>query len=202
MELAADTGRIARSAGLKNVFVSNGYMTTEAIDYASDFLDAINIDIKAFNDKYYKKLCKASLAPVLETIEYIAKNTDIWMELTTLIVPGENDSEDELKALAEFIVDKAGPDTPWHVSRFFPNYHMDSSPATSPEILERAMAIGKEAGLRYVYVGNLEGAGAESTYCGKCKEPVIVRHGYTINADYLVKGRCPNCDTKIPGIGL
>ena len=122
MELCAECGRLAKNHSLANVFVSNGYMTTDAIDFAMDWLDAINIDIKAFTESYYKRLCKAKLEPVLQTVRHIAKNTNIWMELTTLIIPGENDSTDELKQLADFIVKEAGPDVPWHISRFYPNY--------------------------------------------------------------------------------
>lgn len=202
MELASETGIIARAAGLKNVFVSNGYMTTEAIDYASDFLDAINVDLKAFSDHYYKSLCKAHLKPVLKTIEYIAKNTDIWMEITTLIVPGENDSDEELKQLAEFIVEKAGPDTPWHISRFYPQYHMDSKMPTSSRTLDRAMEIGKKAGLRYIYVGNMPGTDAESTHCYNCGQLLIQRQGYTILANNIKDAACPNCSTKIAGVEL
>lgn len=199
MELAADTGRLAHKAGLKNVFVSNGYMTAEAVDYARDFLDGINIDLKAFNDDYYKKFCKARLAPVLDTIKYIAKETDIWMELTTLIIPGENDSEDELKRLAEFIVAQAGADTPWHVSRFYPIYHMTDKEPTSSGVLQRAMDIGKSAGLRYIYVGNLPGAKGESTHCYNCGHVLIERCRYVISANNIADGVCPNCRTQIAG---
>jgi len=202
MELAADTGRLARRAGLKNIFVSNGYMTERAIDYAGDFLDGINIDLKAFSDDYYKKFCKARLEPVLDTIKHVAQKTDIWMELTTLIIPGENDSDDELKRLAEFIVDKTGPDTPWHVSRFYPIYHMADKDPTSAEVLFKAIEIGKAAGLRYIYVGNLPGSKAESTYCHNCGEIVIERHGYMITKNNITEGKCPKCQTKIAGFDL
>ena len=202
MELAADTGRLARKAGLKNIFVSNGYMTEKAIDYAGDFLDGINIDLKAFSDDYYKKFCKARLEPVLDTIKYVAGKTNIWMELTTLIIPGENDSDDELKRLAEFIADKAGPDTPWHVSRFYPIYHMADKDPTSAEALFKAIEIGKAAGLRYIYVGNLPGSKAESTYCYNCGDIVIERHGYMIAKNSITEGNCPKCQTKIAGFDL
>jgi len=202
MELACDTGRLARKAGLKNIFVSNGYMTTRAIDYAGDFLDGINIDLKAFTDDYYKKFCKARLDPVLDTIKYIAKKTDIWMELTTLVIPGENDSDDELKRLAEFIVTETGPDTPWHVSRFYPIYHMADKDPTSAGILARAIEIGKAAGLRYIYVGNLPGSKAESTYCYSCGDLLIDRRGYIISKNKIVEGCCPKCGTAVAGFDL
>ena len=199
MELCADCARLAKQAGLKNIFVSNGYMTPEAVDFASEWLDAINIDLKSFSDDYYKKLCKARLAPVLDTIKYIANNTDIWMELTTLIIPGDNDSDDELKSIADFIVENAGCDTPWHVSRFFPMYQMDSKHPTPAKTLERACEIGKQAGLRYIYTGNLPSANAESTACYNCGEIVISRVGYTVKDINLQDGACPNCKTKIAG---
>lgn len=199
MELCADCGKLAKEAGLKNVFVSNGYMTHEAVDFASEWLDAINIDLKSFSDDYYKNICKARLAPVLDTIKYIAKNTGIWMELTTLVVPGGNDSDEELKAIADFIVENAGPDTPWHVSRFFPMYKMDSQKPTPVETLERACQIGKQAGLRYIYTGNLPSADNESTLCYNCGETLIRRIGYTVKEINMEDNACPNCKTKIAG---
>jgi len=202
MELCSDTGRLAKQQGLTNVFVSNGFMTTEAIDFAAKWLDGMNIDLKAFSEDYYRDKCKAKLQPVLDTIEYIAKKTNIWLELTTLIVPGENDSQDELKALADFIVKKTGPDTPWHISRFYPNYkYLDGEP-TSIETLQRAYDIGKAAGLRYVYLGNVPGSKLESTYCYNCDKLLIERVGYSVSANNIENGSCPDCKTKIAGFKL
>lgn len=202
MELCADCGQLAKRKGLANIFVSNGYETTEAIDLAKPWLDAINIDLKSFSDDFYKKLCKASLAPVLDTIRYIAKKTDIWMEITTLLIPGENDSDTEFANIAEFIVKETGPDTPWHVSRFYPNYKMTDKPATNGASLERAIDIGKKAGLRYIYVGNLPGTRAESTFCYSCGATLIERIGYTIKSNKIEDGSCPQCGAIIAGIGL
>jgi pyruvate formate lyase activating enzyme len=199
MELCAECGRLAKNHGLANVFVSNGYMTIEAIDFAADWLDAINIDLKAFSEAYYKRLCKAQLEPVLQTIRHVAKNTHIWMELTTLIVPGENDSDDELKRLAEFIVNEAGPDVPWHISRFYPNYRFLNTEATPSDTLEHAYEIGKAAGLRYVYMGNVPGVKQESTFCYNCRELLIERIGYNIATNKIKDSKCPKCDTKIAG---
>jgi len=202
MELCADCGTLARQRGLTNVFVSNGYMTTEAIDFASEWLNGINVDLKAFNEDYYEQLCKARLEPVLDTIKYIAKQTDIWLEVTTLVVPGENDSEEELKKIAGFIATEAGEDVPWHISRFVPQYkYMDSYP-TPMETLEKAYEIGKNSGLRYVYLGNVPGAKTESTFCYNCGRMLIERVGYRIVSNAIEDSCCPDCGVKIAGYEL
>ena len=202
MEIANDCGQLARDAGLKNVFVSNGFMTKEAIDLASGWLDAINIDLKSFSEDYYENLCRAKLQPVLDTIEYIAANTDIWMEITTLIVPGENDSEDELRSIAEFIVKRCGPDTPWHISRFYPQYHYTESVPTPTAVLQKAESIAKQAGLRYVYTGNVRSARGENTYCQNCEKLLIKRQGFYVAANNIENGKCPDCQTKIAGVEM
>jgi len=202
MELCNDCGKMAREHGLANIFVSNGYETPEAIDVAKEWLDGINVDLKSFSEEFYSYFCKAKLAPVLETIRYIKKHSDIWMEITTLIVPGENDCEDELKKIADFIANEVSPDTPWHVSRFYPTYKLDGKSATLVESLQRAYDIGKDAGLHYIYVGNLPGAKAESTYCYNCGEVLIERFGYKILQNNIQGGKCPKCDTEIAGFGL
>lgn len=202
MELCEETGKIARDRGLANVFVSNGFMTTEAIDFAAGWLDAINIDLKAFEEEYYRRLCKARLDPVLDTIRYVAKNTNIWMEITTLVVPGENDSDMELRQIAEFIAKEASVDVPWHVSRFYPCYELDGKNPTPPETLQRAYEIGKEAGLRYIYVGNLPGSKAESTFCYNCGELLIERVGYSIGRNAICDSACPKCGAMIAGVSL
>ncbi|MHC4641043.1 MAG: AmmeMemoRadiSam system radical SAM enzyme [Planctomycetota bacterium] len=202
MELCNDCGHLAKEHDLTNVFVSNGYMTKEAIDFAGDWLNGINVDLKSFSEDYYKRLCKARLQPVLDTISYIAKETNIWLEITTLLVPGENDSDDELKKLADFIVSKAGADVPWHISRFHPQYKFLDSVATPSESLARAEQIGKESGLRYVYLGNMPGSKSESTFCYKCGRILIERVGYRILTNHITNSCCPDCGTEIAGFGL
>lgn len=202
MELCAETAVLAKEQGLANVFVSNGYMTPEAIDFARPWLDGINVDLKAFTEDFYRDLCKAHLAGVLETLEYLARKTDIWLEITTLVVPGQNDSPDELTRIAEFIAQKLSPDVPWHISRFFPQYQMSEATATHETELSKAYDIGKAAGLRYVYVGNLPGNRAESTWCSGCGALLIERLGYRIRSNRIADHRCPHCGSQIAGYDL
>ena len=202
MELCHDCGRLARQKGLANVFVSNGYMTREAIDAAAAWLDGINVDLKAFSEEYYQRLCHARLRPVLDTIAHIATQTDIWIEVTTLLLPGENDSEDELKQLADFLVSQAGPHVPWHISRFHPQYKYTDSRATPLESLQRAEQIGKQAGLHYVYLGNVPGSQSESTFCHQCGRMLIERIGYRICANHVTDSKCPGCGATVAGFEL
>ncbi len=202
MELCHDCGRLAKQKGLANVFVSNGYLTREAIDFAADWLDGINVDLKAFSEDYYQRLCHARLQPVLDTIVHIATQTDIWIEVTTLLVPGENDSEEELKTLADFLVNKAGPHVPWHISRFHPQYKYTDSCVTPLESLQRAEQIGKQAGLHYVYLGNVPGSTSESTFCHKCGKMLIERVGYRITANHVKDSKCPGCGAAVAGFEL
>lgn len=155
-EYAYDTARLARQAGLKNVFVTNGYISKEALEAIGPYLDAINVDLKSFREEFYLKNCKAHLQPVLETINLV-KSLNIWMEITTLIIPGENDSFSELIDLAEFIAN-VGKEIPWHISRFHPDYQFVKQKITSIEILKKAEELGREAGLSHVYIGNVKDA--------------------------------------------
>jgi pyruvate formate lyase activating enzyme len=199
-EYAYDTMKLAKENNIKNVFVSSGYETKEALDTLSPYLDAMNIDLKAFNDDFYKKISCARLKPVLKTIEH-AKELGIWIELTTLLIPGYNDNEKELKEAARWIA-SLDKDIPWHISRFFPAFKMTDVPPTPIETLKKAYEIGKEAGLNYVYVGNLDDKDRESTYCPACSFKVIERSGHIgqFVKNNLKDGKCPKCNTEIKGV--
>ncbi len=199
-ELCFDTAVLAHTRGIKNVFVSNGYMTPEALKMISPYLDGINIDIKAFTEKFYREICGARLEPVLDTIR-LASDLGIWVEVTTLVIPTLNDSKAELRQIAEFIK-SVSPDIPWHISQFYPAYQLTDLPRTPTKTLNMARNIGIQAGLRYVYEGNIPGRGNENTYCPGCGMLLIERLGYSITKNRVKKGRCPSCGTAVAGVGL
>ncbi|MFQ5835788.1 MAG: AmmeMemoRadiSam system radical SAM enzyme, partial [bacterium] len=199
-EFAYDTSRLAQKELIKNIFVTNGYMNKEVLLKISSYLDAANVDLKSFSESFYRKNCGGKLAPVLETL-ILMKKIGIWLEVTTLIIPTLNDSREELKRIAEFIIN-LGTDTPWHLSRFYPTYKLSDLPFTSTETLHLARQIGLEAGLRYVYTGNVPGEKGENTYCYNCGRVLIQRYGYRIEKFYLEEGRCKFCQAKIDGVGM
>jgi len=199
-ELVYETARLAAEQGIKNVFVTNGYITPEALTAIQPYLHAANIDLKAFNDRFYRKICSARLQPVLDSIK-LYKKLGIWIEITTLIIPTYNDSDDELREIAEFIKD-VGEDIPWHVTQFYSTYKLLGQPRTPTKTLSRAREIGLKAGLKYVYEGNVPGRGGESTYCYNCQELLIQRYGYSILQNNIISSQCPKCNAKIDGIGL
>lgn len=196
-ELAYDTAKRAHECGLKNVFVTNGYMSREALQMVQPYLDAANVDLKGFDDAKYRKVCGAQLEPVKDTIR-LMRDMNIWVEVTTLLIPGHNDSESELRQLAAWLV-SVDPHMPWHVSAFYPRYRMTHVPPTSPAAILRAVSIGKEAGLRYVYSGNIQGDDDEHTWCEQCGKRLIQRNGFFIRENLLVNGKCPACGTVIAG---
>jgi pyruvate formate lyase activating enzyme len=200
-EYALDCAAEAKSLGLKNVFVSNGYMTPELIDRMDGLIDGINVDLKAGRGEFYHKISGASLKPVLANLKLFRKH-GIWLEVTTLVIPGLNDTDEELRWVATYLRDEVGPDTPWHISRFFPQYEMADTPPTPARVLQRAYEIGKEVGLQYVYVGNLPGNQTESTFCPKCGQLVIERTGYWLGKRRLKDGNCASCGTTIAGVDL
>ncbi|MFH1026443.1 MAG: AmmeMemoRadiSam system radical SAM enzyme [Pseudomonadota bacterium] len=200
-EFAYETAKLARQAGLKNVFVTNGYISREALEEIAPFLDAANIDLKGFSEEFYRDFVHARLAEVLESIiEY--RRLGIWIELTTLIIPGLNDSDAELREIAGFIANRLGSDTPWHVSQFYPTYRLTDRPRTPVATLRKAREIGLAAGLRYVYEGNVPGEGGENTSCPSCENLLIKRYGYIIESDRIRNGACPDCGAAIAGVGL
>jgi pyruvate formate lyase activating enzyme len=200
-EYALDTAREAQALGLRNVFVSNGYMTHELLDLMSGLIDGINVDLKAGRGAFYQRLSGASLEPVLDNLKTI-QQLGIWLEVTTLVIPGLNDSDVELRWVARYLLDELGPDVPWHVSRFYPQYRMMDTPPTPTGTLERAWSIGREVGLRYVYVGNVPGHDTESTRCPACGTTVIQRSGYRTDVLALRKGACARCGAAIAGVDM
>lgn len=205
-EYALDCAAEAQKLGIKNVFVSNGYMTPELIDLMAGgreagLIDAINVDLKAGRGEFYRRISGAALGPVLQNLKLL-KQRGIWLEVTTLVIPGLNDTDDELAWVAKYLADEVGPDTPWHISRFYGQYQMADTPSTPAATLQRAYELGKQAGLRYVYVGNLPGHATESTFCPTCGSRVIARAGYRLGARHLHDGKCAQCGTAIAGVGL
>jgi len=194
-EFALETMKLARTQGLKNVWVSNGYTTKEALEAVAPYLDAANIDLKFFRDDLYFRICGAHLKPVLEILK-LYKKLGIWLEITTLVIPGKNDDQEQLEGIAKFIAKELGPETPWHLSRFFPMYKMTNISPTPEETIYQAREIGKRAGLKYIYGGNLPGDSTENTFCPKCDESVIKRFGYSIER-LDDKGKCRKCGEKI-----
>lgn len=197
-EFAYATAGIARERSLKNVFVTNGYMTPEMLELIAPRLDAANVDLKAFRDDFYRKECGARLQPVLDSLRKM-KELGIWVEVTTLLIPGLNDEEEELGELAAFIV-SLGAETPWHISRFHPRYRMTERPPTPASSIHRAAEIGRSAGLRYVYCGNLPGDAGENTFCTGCGRLLIGRSGFSVERLELKGSACPGCRTLLDGI--
>lgn len=195
MEFAYDTAKIAKENGIKNVFVTNGYMAKEALKDMSLYLDAANVDLKGFTEEHYKKVCGARLKPVLDTLK-LMKELGIWVEVTTLVIPTVNDSEKDLRGVAEFIL-SLGAETPWHVSRFHPTYKMLDIPSTPVSSVVKARQIGLEVGLRYVYTGNVPGDDGENTYCYNCGKVLIPRYGYNLGKTYIKNSKCEYCGVKI-----
>lgn len=198
-EYAYDTARIAHEKGLLNVFVTNGYMSAEALQMISPHLDAANVDLKSFDDIFYKKYCGARLSPVQETL-ILMKSLNIFVEITTLLVTGLNDEKSELDALARFIAESLGPETPWHISRFHPTYKLLDRPPTPLKSLLTARDIGLAAGLQFVYLGNVPGENGESTICPGCGRVLIDRRGFAVRKNHLRDGHCPDCGHHVKGI--
>jgi len=200
-EFALDTAKLAHERGLRNVFVTNGYMTPEALEKIRPYLDAANVDLKAFREKFYKEVCGASLKPVKKNLSLI-KSMGIHLEITTLLIPGMNDDPEALSEMAAFIAADLGSDTPWHISRFHPTYRLTDCPPTSVNALINAREIGIQAGLKYVYIGNVPGENGENTYCHHCGKLLIERWGFAVRNNWILDSRCVFCSAVIPGIEM
>ena len=197
-EYAYDVAQQARQEGIKNIFVTNGYMTEEALKTIQPYLDAANVDLKSFNEKFYKEICGAKLKPILENLRQM-RQMGIWVEITTLVIPTLNDSDQEFEEIAQFIV-SLGPEVPWHISAFYPTYKMLNLARTTASALRRAREIGMKAGLRYVYCGNVPGEEGEDTFCPHCGRRVVERIGFRVTRNDVVNGACRHCRTKIDGV--
>jgi len=200
MEYAHDIAAIALKKGLKNVMVTNGFMTKEVMEQVKPFFHAANVDLKSFRENFYKKICKAKLTPVLDAIKFL-KEMGLWIEVTTLIIPSHNDSKEELREIAKFIC-SVSPEIPWHISAFHPTYKMTQLNRTPLSIIKKAREIGFEEGLRYVYSGNVPGDSGESTYCYNCKKLLIERYGFSVIQNLIKESKCPHCQTVIDGVEL
>jgi pyruvate formate lyase activating enzyme len=201
LEYAVDTAEACHARGIRTVAVTAGYICAEPRAEFFAHMDAANIDLKGFTERFYKKLCTAALAPVLETLEYLKHETDVWFEITTLLIPGENDSPKEIAAMSAWILEHLGPDVPLHFSAFHPDWKMLDKPPTPARTLIEAREIARAAGLRYVYTGNIRDEDSQSTYCHGCGARVIGRDGYDITGWRLTpEGRCRACGTPCAGV--
>ncbi|WP_022661343.1 AmmeMemoRadiSam system radical SAM enzyme [Paucidesulfovibrio longus] len=198
-EFMRDTAAEAQKAGLKNILVSNGFQSPACLEQLGPLIQAANIDLKAFTDKFYKELCGARLAPVLENLKTM-RGMGWWLEITTLVIPGWNDSPEELGRIADFIGQELGRDTPWHVSRFHPQFRMATTPPTPVATLETALQAGKDAGLRFVYIGNVPGHDADNTYCRDCGARLLERVGFGVARNDVQDGKCGRCGVAVPGV--
>ncbi len=199
-EYMLDIAKLAKKRGLKTAMHTCGYINPAPLKELLKYLDAVNVDLKGFNEEFYQNMgAYAKLEPVLETLKII-KKSGVWLEITNLVIPGLNDSEQEIRKMCEWIKENLGTDTPLHFSRFFPAYKLRNLPPTPISTLQKAYKIAKSVGLKYVYIGNVVGNPAESTYCPKCGKVLIERVGYKILKNNIVKGRCKFCGEKIPGI--
>ncbi len=199
-EYAYDTAKHATEKDIKNIFVTNGYMTPEALQTINPYLDAANVDLKSFSDKFYRENCGARLEPVLDTLK-LMKKLGIWVEVTTLIIPTMNDTDEELRQIAEFVL-SLGAGTPWHISAFHPTYQLTSLSRTPVKTLHKAREIGLDVGLRYVYCGNVPGDEGENTYCYNCGKILINRFGYRIIQNHIEEEKCSYCGVDVDGIGI
>jgi pyruvate formate lyase activating enzyme len=201
LEYAADVARACHEVGIKTVAVTAGYICGQAREDFFEHMDAANVDLKAFTERFYQKLCGGDLKTVLDTLVYLKRKTRVWFEITTLLIPGENDSENELKDLSRWVAVELGPDVPLHFTAFHPDWKLTDKPPTPSGTLLRAREIAKEAGVRYVYTGNVHDEEGGSTYCHGCGKRLIGRDWYRLSEWNLdAKGRCRFCETPCAGV--
>ena len=196
-EYALDTMKIAKKKGIKNVWVSNGFLSKESFNLISPYLDAVNIDLKGFSEEFYMKNCGGKLKPVLETLKRV-KNKKIWLEITTLVIPGLSDRKEMFEKIANFIKKELGQETPWHISQFYSqiSWKLKNLPSTPVETLKLAHETGKKAGLKYVYLGNVRELDYENTFCPKCGSLMIKREGYSLER-FDKNGKCAKCKESL-----
>jgi len=198
-EYMLETAKLAKAEGIKNVMHSDGYINEDPLRQLCPYLDAANIDLKGFSEDYYRNMCSGSLEPVLKSLK-ILREEGVHLEITNLVLPGYNDDADSVTKMCLWIRDNLGEDTPLHFSRFFPMYKLLNLMPTPPDSLYKARDIALECGLKYVYIGNLAGNQAESTYCPACKKMLIERKGYFIVQNNIENGRCKSCQEEIAGV--
>ncbi len=198
-EYVHDTAALARKHDVGSVLISNGYIQEKPLRQLCRQLTAVKIDFKAFSDKFYREMCAGELKPVLATLE-VLKSVGIWFELVVLIVPTLNDSPEEVRRMSAWVVEHLGPDVPMHFTRFHPTYRVTNLPQTPVSTLESCRQIALDAGVRYVYAGNVPGHPGENTYCHQCKAELIRRMGFRVADNRLRDGKCPKCGTPIPGV--
>ncbi|MBD3226159.1 MAG: AmmeMemoRadiSam system radical SAM enzyme [Caldithrix sp.] len=199
-EYVIDISKIGRQEGIKSVMVTNGYIDKEARKQVYQNIDAANIDLKAFTERFYRKLTFAHLKDVLDTLIWLKKDTDIWFEITTLLIPHQNDSQEEIKRMVDWILQHLGSDIPIHFTAFHPDFKMTDTPPTPPQTLQKARKTAIDMGIKYCYVGNIMDSASQTTYCPGCGKPLIERSWHNVSNNLIADGYCPDCHTAINGI--
>ena len=200
LEYARDTATACRDRDIRTVAVTAGYMNPEPRAEFFSFIDAVNVDLKAFDEDFYRRITGARLGPVLETLQYVRHKTDTWLEVTNLLIPGHNDGDDEIGAMCEWLVRELGPEVPLHFSAFHPDYKMRDLPPTPLATLHRARELARQAGVHHVYTGNVHDREGDTTFCASCGQALIVRDWYQLLSWKLEDGCCPGCGTRCPGV--
>lgn len=201
-EYVIDIARIAREEGIHSVMVTNGYMGKKAREDVYQYVDAANVDLKAFSQRFYRKLTYSNLDDVLDTLVWLKHETDVWTEITTLLIPDQNDSDKEIKQMSEWILNNLDDETPVHFTAFHPDFKMMDTPPTPPATLRKARKIAMEMGIKYCYVGNVHDRDGQTTYCPNCGEALIQRDWHSVYTNRIKNGHCNNCGVKIPGKGI